>query len=212
MPRGIRLDSGDLSYLSLTVHRIFLQFATDHPDRSFFKDLDIVASNDINEEVLHSLNKQGHAITVFGIGTNLVTYQAQPALGCVYKLVEIDSKPRMKMSQDFEKVLIPGRKVAYQLFGEKGWPLLDLLVCQEEKDDIKAGKRILCRHPFIERKRVAVVAKKVVELHTLVFDGDAGGVFIEEPTLEETKQVRNTHMTFMIVSTVLQQKITNDFA
>ena len=113
MPRGIRLDSGDLSYLSLTVHRIFLQFATDHPDRSFFKDLDIVASNDINEEVLHSLNKQGHAITVFGIGTNLVTCQAQLALGCVYKLVEIDSKPQMKMSQDFEKVLIPGRKVAY---------------------------------------------------------------------------------------------------
>uniref|UniRef100_A0A7S4R894 nicotinate phosphoribosyltransferase n=1 Tax=Ditylum brightwellii TaxID=49249 RepID=A0A7S4R894_9STRA len=193
MPRGIRLDSGDLSYLSLTVHRIFLQFATDHPDRSFFKDLDIVASNDINEEVLHSLNKQGHAITVFGIGTNLVTCQAQPALGCVYKLVEIDSKPRMKMSQDFEKVLIPGRKVAYRLFGEKGWPLLDLLVRQEEKDDIKAGKRILCRHPFIEQKRVAVVAKKVVELHALVFDGDAGGVVIEEPTLEETKQVRNMY-------------------
>mmetsp|Transcript_6764 Transcript_6764/g.9881 ORF Transcript_6764/g.9881 Transcript_6764/m.9881 type:complete len:116 (-) Transcript_6764:396-743(-) len=44
MPRGIRLDSGDLSYLSLTVHRIFLQFATDHPDRSFFKDLDIAFS------------------------------------------------------------------------------------------------------------------------------------------------------------------------
>mmetsp|Transcript_6763 Transcript_6763/g.9879 ORF Transcript_6763/g.9879 Transcript_6763/m.9879 type:complete len:95 (-) Transcript_6763:134-418(-) len=67
----------------------------------------------------------------------------------------------MKMSQDFEKVLIPGRKVAYRLFGEKGWPLFDLLVRQEEKDDIKAGKRILCRHPFIEQKRVAVVAKKV---------------------------------------------------
>ena len=48
---------------------------------------------------------------------------------------------------------------------------MDLLVRQEEKDDIKAGKRILCRHPFIERKRVAVVAKKVVELHTLVLMG-----------------------------------------
>eukprot|EP00565_Helicotheca_tamesis_P002670 CAMPEP_0185727202 /NCGR_PEP_ID=MMETSP1171-20130828/2952_1 /TAXON_ID=374046 /ORGANISM="Helicotheca tamensis, Strain CCMP826" /LENGTH=542 /DNA_ID=CAMNT_0028395715 /DNA_START=188 /DNA_END=1816 /DNA_ORIENTATION=+ len=186
--KGIRLDSGDLSYLSIEVHHTFLQMAKDYPDRQFFKDLDIVASNDINEDVLHSLNKQGHAVTVFGIGTNLVTCQAQPALGCVYKLVEVDGRPRIKLSQDLEKVLIPGQKIPYRLYGERGWPLLDLMVGIDEKDHIEPGRRILCRHPFIEQKRVAVVAKKIVKLHTLVFDGSRGGVVIEEPLLKDTKK------------------------
>lgn len=64
----------------------------------------IVASNDINEQVLHALNEQHHDIDVFGIGTNLVTCQAQPALGMVYKLVEVKNKPRIKLSQDISKV------------------------------------------------------------------------------------------------------------
>ena len=156
--RGIRLDSGDLAYLSLKCAAQFKQF-----DRPFFAALDIVASNDINEEVLHALNKQGHAITVFGIGTNLVTCQAQPALGCVFKLVEIDGKPRMKLSQDIEKVLIPGKKKPYRLYGIDGWPLLDLLVRSDEEAP-KVGQRLLYRHPFVERKRVAVTASKVEEL------------------------------------------------
>ena len=72
--KGIRLDSGDLSYISIECETIFQEMATRF-NRPFFRDLDIVASNDINEDVLHSLNKQGHAITIFGIGTNLVTCQ-----------------------------------------------------------------------------------------------------------------------------------------
>ena len=158
--------------------------------RGFFYDLDIVASNDINESVLNSLNKQGHAITMFGIGTNLVTCQAQPALGCVYKLVEVDEQPRIKLSNDLEKVLIPGRKVAYRLFGEAGWPLLDLLVCRNETNRPSVGERVLCRHPFIEQKRVAVVPSRVVQLHSLVFDGQ-NGVVSGLPSLEQTRQFVN---------------------
>jgi nicotinate phosphoribosyltransferase len=77
--KGIRLDSGDLSYLSIECEKMFQEIATRF-HCPFFCDLDIVASNDINEDVLHSLNKQGHAVTIFGIGTNLVTCQKQPAL------------------------------------------------------------------------------------------------------------------------------------
>jgi len=186
-PKGIRLDSGDLSYFSLECEYIFHEMA-DRFDRSFFLDLDIVASNDINENILHSLNKQGHAITIFGIGTNLVTCQAQPALGCVYKLVEVDGKPRIKLSNDMEKVLIPGRKVAYRLFGEAGWPLLDLLVGFDEDDQPAEGKRTLCLHPFMEQKRVAVVPKRVVKLHSLVFDGKNGVVPGQMVSLGETRQ------------------------
>ena len=80
----------------------------------------IVASNDINEAVLISLNEQGHEIDVFGIGTNLVTCQAQPALGMVFKLVEVNKKPRIKLSQDIGKITIPGEKEAYRLIGSDG--------------------------------------------------------------------------------------------
>jgi hypothetical protein len=63
-----------------------------------------------------------------GIGTNLVTCKSQPALGCVYKLVEVRGQPRIKISQDPAKVTIPGRKECYRLFNTKGEPVLDLLL------------------------------------------------------------------------------------
>ncbi|KAI2490371.1 nicotinate phosphoribosyltransferase [Fragilaria crotonensis] len=134
-------------------------------------------------QVLHALNKQGHAITVFGIGTNLVTCQAQPALGCVFKLVEIDGRPRMKLSQDIEKVLIPGKKKPYRLYGVDGWPLLDLLVRSEEEIP-QVGQRLMCRHPFVERKRAVVTPKKVEALHHVFYQN--GRPTMDFPTLEET--------------------------
>mmetsp|Transcript_19677 Transcript_19677/g.27669 ORF Transcript_19677/g.27669 Transcript_19677/m.27669 type:complete len:552 (+) Transcript_19677:72-1727(+) len=184
--KGIRLDSGDLCYFSLECAKLFKEMANLHC-RPFLDKMDVVASNDINESVLHSLNKQGHAVTVFGIGTNLVTCQAQPALGCVYKLVELDGKPRMKLSQDLHKVLIPGQKIAYRLYGQAGWPLLDLMVVSRDDEEPQVGKRIMCRHPFIERKRVAVIPSRVEKLHRLVFD-KGNGVVVDISELSDERQ------------------------
>lgn len=168
-PIGVRLDSGDLAYLSVEVRRMFSEVAEAF-GIDYFKALNITASNDINEAVLNALNEQGHSIDSYGIGTNLVTCQAQPALGMVYKLVELDGKPRIKLSQEVAKVTIPGRKEAHRLLGEKGVPILDLLI-QTGETAPKPGQRLLCRHPFHEMKRVYVTPSKVIPLHHLVWDG-----------------------------------------
>jgi len=86
--------------------------------------------------------------------------QAQPALGCVYKLVQIDADPRIKLSQEIGKVTIPGRKVPYRLIGSSGIALVDIL-CEVEEPAPTPGTGILCRHPFEANKRAFVTPSKV---------------------------------------------------
>ncbi|KAI7728261.1 hypothetical protein M8C21_022963 [Ambrosia artemisiifolia] len=101
--RGIRLDSGDLAYLSCETRKFFQTVENEFGVPGFGK-TGITASNDLNEETLDALNKQGHEVDAFGIGTYLVTCYAQAALGCVFKLVEINNQPRIKLSEDVSKV------------------------------------------------------------------------------------------------------------
>uniref|UniRef100_A0A7S3P6C8 Nicotinate phosphoribosyltransferase n=1 Tax=Amphora coffeiformis TaxID=265554 RepID=A0A7S3P6C8_9STRA len=184
-PKGIRLDSGDLAYLSTECARVLESFP-------WAWTLSIVASNDINEEVLYAFNKQEHAINVYGIGTNLVTCQAQPALGCVYKLVELNGKPRIKLSQDIEKVTIPGRKRPYRLYGSDGSAILDVMLAPSETTPSK-GKTILCRHPTISGKRVNVTPSKVQTLLYLVF---RNGNVLEgvNPSIPEAREAVATQL------------------
>eukprot|EP00752_Nemacystus_decipiens_P007286 g6520.t1 len=182
---GCRLDSGDLSYLSQEVRNMTTE-ASNTFNRPFLATTNIVASNDINEESLHSLADQGHEIDTFGIGTNLVTCQAQPALGCVYKLVSIEGIPRIKLSQTTSKITIPGRKRVYRLIGADGVPILDIML-KDEEDPPQPGVPILARHPFVATKRARVTPSRVVQLQQLVWDGQAGGATSSMPTIHEVR-------------------------
>ncbi|KAL3200769.1 hypothetical protein MRX96_013044 [Rhipicephalus microplus] len=176
---GVRIDSGDLAYLSSCAFNIFDELANKY-NQEWLRTLTIVASNDINEETIVSLNEQawksikhgmtcGHKINSFGIGTHLVTCQKQPALGCVYKLVEIKNLSCIKLSLDIQKVTIPGKKACYRLYGHQGYALLDLMQKMDEPPPQK-GKRVLCRHPFQESKRAYVIPDCVEDLCLLWWD------------------------------------------
>ncbi|XP_030384271.1 nicotinate phosphoribosyltransferase isoform X2 [Scaptodrosophila lebanonensis] len=181
---GIRIDSGDLAYLSCLARETFEKVA-ERFKVPWFNKLTIVASNDINEDTILSLNEQGHKIDCFGIGTHLVTCQRQPALGCVYKLVEINGQARIKLSQDVEKVTMPGNKNAYRLYSADGHALIDLLQKVSEPPPA-VGQKVLCRHPFQESKRAYVIPSHVESLYKVYWK--SGKICQQLPTLEQVRE------------------------
>ncbi|URD84529.1 Nicotinate phosphoribosyltransferase (NAPRTase) family [Musa troglodytarum] len=197
---GIRLDSGDLAYLSTEARKFFHAIEEEFGVLGFGK-ISITASNDLNEETIDALNKQGHEIDAFGIGTYLVTCYAQAALGCVFKLVEINNQPRIKLSEDVTKVSIPCKKRCYRLYGREGYPLVDIMTGDNEPPP-KVGERILCRHPFSESKRAYVVPQHVEELLKCYWPGSSDKTSAELPSLKKSRdrclqhleQMRPDHM------------------
>ncbi|CAI9758813.1 unnamed protein product [Fraxinus pennsylvanica] len=197
---GIRLDSGDLAYLSCEARKFFQAIEKEFGVPDFGK-ISITASNDLNEETLDALNKQGHEVDAFGIGTHLVTCYAQPALGVVFKLVEINNHPRIKLSEDISKVSIPCKKRCYRLYGKEGYSLVDIMIGENEPPP-KVGERILCRHPFNESKRAYVVPQHVEELLKCFWPGRSGKAreelppikLIRERCIKQLDQMRTDHM------------------
>lgn len=165
---GIRLDSGDLAALSKAARQQFRDVGA-RVDAAYFGSFSIVASNDLNEASLVALEKQGHSIDVFGVGTQLATCSSCPALGGVYKLVEIGGQPRMKLSEDIGKASMPARKVAFRLLSGAG-AAFDLLQLEDEAAP-RAGERVLCVHPFESHKRTYVTPTSVERLHHVYWLG-----------------------------------------
>ena len=130
---GIRLDSGDLAYLSKKARKML--------DDAGFPDAVISASNDLDEFLIQSLKEQGAAITSWGVGTHLITSKDCPSFGGVYKLAAImgaDGRfiPKIKLSENSEKVTNPGNKTIYRVYEkETGKVKADLICLVEETFD-----------------------------------------------------------------------------
>ena len=133
---GIRLDSGDLAYLSKEAKKML--------DAAGFSDAVISASNDLDEYLIDSLKMQGAAINSWGVGTNMITSKDCPSFGGVYKLAAVKDKdsgefiPKIKLSENAEKITNPGNKTIYRIYQkETGKIIADLICLTEERYDAK---------------------------------------------------------------------------
>lgn len=124
---GIRLDSGDLAYLSKQAYQMLCDAG--------FPDASIAASGDLDEHLIYSLKTQGARINSWGVGTHLITSKGNPAFGGVYKLAAILDEdkgvftPKIKLSESTEKVTNPGNKTIYRIYGKKSGKIRADLIC-----------------------------------------------------------------------------------
>ena len=131
-PKGIRIDSGDITYLSKKA-RVML-------DEAGFEDVKIVASNSLDEYIIRDMLLQGAKVDSFGVGERLITASSAPVFGGVYKLcaVEKDGEmvPKIKLSENTAKVTIPGAKKLWRLYdNESGKALADVITLEDETID-----------------------------------------------------------------------------
>ncbi len=133
---GIRLDSGDLAYLSKKAKEMLVEAG--------FSDAVISASNDLDENLISSLKLQGAAINSWGVGTNLITSKDCPSFGGVYKLAAIKDNatntfiPKIKVSENAEKITNPGNKTIQRIYDkETGKIIADLICLVEETYDTR---------------------------------------------------------------------------
>lgn len=124
--KGIRLDSGDLSYFSKKSRNIL--------DKAGLEYVKIIASNHLDEYLIRSLNIQKAPLDGFGVGTRLVTGKPDAALDGVFKLSMSDGKPRLKLSENVAKILFPGEKKVYRFFNGEGFFYGDAVLLESEKE------------------------------------------------------------------------------
>lgn len=159
--KAIRLDSGDLAYLSKKARKML--------DNANLKYVKIVASNQLNEYVIKSLlNDQNAPIDSFGVGTELITGKSDAALDGVYKLAEIEGLPKMKFSENSEKMTLPGKKQLVRIFDENGSFFRDgIIYYNENPEDIQT-----LYHPVYPGKNTQIKTLKYQLLLQKVFSNE----------------------------------------
>jgi len=179
-PKGIRIDSGDIAYLSKKARKML--------DDAGFPDCGIVASNSLDEYIIRDLAVQGAQLTSYGVGERLITSRAEPVFGGVYKLVAIEQEgeilPKIKLSENVEKVTNPGYKTVWRLFDrESGMAIADVLTLADEVIDDTKPYTIFDQSYTYKRKTLTnFIAKK---LQVPVFE--QGRCVYQSPTPTEIR-------------------------
>lgn len=177
---GIRLDSGDLAYLSKEARKML--------DEAGLPDCMIVASNSLDEYTISSLNRQGAKIDSYGVGERLITSSSTPVFGAVYKLVAIqkDGKfiPKIKISETAEKITNPGIKEVYRVYDENGKAVADYLAVKGEQ--IRDFDPVRYVDPVNYWKNRSFVGCRFKKLQVPVFE--KGKRIYDLPDIEEIRR------------------------
>lgn len=148
--KGIRLDSGDLAYFSRKARKQL--------DDAGLEYVKIAVSNQLDERLIKSLLSQEAPIDLFGVGTRLVTGQNTPALDGVYKLAAADGDPKLKISENIEKITLPGRKKVIRLVDDSGNFYGDGIIMEDEE------KPDTLYHPYYPAKHVTITGFEATPL------------------------------------------------
>ena len=203
--KGIRIDSGDLAYLSKRVRRML--------DEAGLEDCMIVVSNSLDEFTIASLLAQGACIDSFGVGERLITAKSEPVFGAVYKLAAVGENgsfsPRIKVSENVEKITNPGLKDLYRVYDKDGHAVADMLaVCGETIDVEKPFRYVDPQKPWKNRtfegctmknlRRLYVQdGKRTQELPTLGEIRDYVKSQLKDEIWEEEQRFENPHRHYL---------------
>lgn len=182
--KGVRIDSGDLAYLSKKARKML--------DEAGLSDCQIVASNSLDEYTITSLIEQGGKIDSFGVGERLITSKSEPVFGAVYKIAAVERdgvyQPRIKVSENVEKITNPGLKKVYRVYDETGKAVADLIGRHDEEIDMGEPFRYIDPvAPWRQRTFDHCTCK---ELQIPIFKD--GRLLYELPSLDEIREyVRN---------------------
>lgn len=178
-PVGIRLDSGDIAYLSIEARKML--------DAAGYPDCKIVASNSLDEHIISDLISQGAKVDLFGVGERLITSSAEPVFGGVYKLCAVESNgsisPKIKISENVVKITNPHYKKIYRIFDKSGKAIADLICLHDEKIDTAQSLELFDPDFTWKRKRVSDYTVK--ELQVPIFIN--GKRVYTSPSIEEIR-------------------------
>lgn len=182
---GIRMDSGDLAYLSKKVKAAL--------DAEGFTDAIISASNDLDEGLIGSLKAQGATINSWGVGTNLITSKDCPAFGGVYKLAAIWNEPeqrfepKIKISENAEKITNPGDKKIYRIYDLEGMIIADLIALADE--EFSSKDPLLLFDPIETWKKTLLPGSSYTMRELLVPVFRKGDCVYESPSVKEIQNI-----------------------
>lgn len=158
--KGVRIDSGDLAYLTKKVRKIL--------DAAGCEDCSIVVSNSIDEYTIASLNEQGAKIDSYGVGERMITAKSQPVFGGVYKLAAVEKEngvfePKIKISENIEKITTPGFKALWRIYDkETGYGIADVITFADETiDDSQPYAYMDEKKPWKRRKFTNFTCEKL---------------------------------------------------
>lgn len=159
--RGVRLDSGDLAYFSRQTRKML--------DEAGFPEVKIAASNQLDERVIASLKTQDAPIDIYGVGTRLVTGHNSPALDGVYKLNSIGNKPTLKISENIEKITLPGMKKIFRYVNDDGSFYGDAILLVEEKQlDRMLNPTFHAQKSFLNSRQYEEILQPVIQKGKIV--------------------------------------------